>query len=580
MNRLKKLGISIIFFIGLILISNKVNATSITISPSEPKVGDEVKITVTVPNVHTSSVTADVTGVVSGKIKVVDGSLAGQVNTYSNSATFKCEKEGNINVKVSSDSSAVLNGQYVDVTAQKSVTVKAKDTSSADSNNSGNGITGGNTTASKSTEARLKNLGIKPNDFNGFKRDKTDYSVEVPNNVSKVNVYATPLDSKAKVTGTGDVSLNEGESKKVAITVTAEAGNTKTYSLTIKRKAADEADTQIQENSDASLKSLGIKPDKYDFSGFKKDKTQYTVKVPKDVEEIEIYAEATSSKAKVVGTGKTQLKNGKNNLVVQVTAENGTTQTYTIEVTRGETEASASTTSNSKKDEFGLSSLEIEGLTLKPSFETETYEYKVDLTEDLSSLDINAIATDDDTTVEILGNEKLALGENTITILVRNEKEDKTATYQIIVNKNLSEKEKMSWLKPSTWGREEIIKIIIIAVLIILVVIAVILKIKIAKEKNEEEDLEFPGGEELDKALAEHQVLSETAEMQMNSEFENMGHIEETENLDSSYKENKTGEFDETNYIEDIARSKNYQMDYLNDDFNNKNVSRKKGKHF
>ena len=51
----------------------------------------------------------------------------------------------------------------------------------------------------------------------------------------------------------------------------------------------------------------------------------------------------------------------------------------------------------------------------------------------------------------------------------------------------------------------------------------------------------------------------------MNSEFENMGHTEETENLDSSYKENKTGEFDETNYIEDIARSKNYQMDYLND---------------
>ena len=125
---------------------------------------------------------------------------------------------------------------------------------------------------------------------------------------------------------------------------------------------------------------------------------------------------------------------------MQVTAENGTTQTYTIEVTRGETEASATTTSNSKKDEFGLSSLEVEGLTLNPSFETGTYEYKVDLTEDLSSLDINAIATDDDTTVEILGNEELALGENTITILVRNEKEDKTATYQKIVNKNLSEK--------------------------------------------------------------------------------------------------------------------------------------------
>ena len=191
-------------------------------------------------------------------------------------------------------------------------------------------------------------------------------------------------------------------------------------------------------------------------------------------------------------------------------------------------------------------------------------------------MDIATIATDDDTTVEIYGNEGLSLGENTITILVRNEKEDKTATYQIIVNKSLSEEEKMSWLKPSTWGREEIIKIIIIAVLIILIVIAIILKVKIAKEKNEEEDLEFPGGEELDKALAEHQVLSETAEMQTDSESEDTENIKDI--ADTEKEENKT-EFDGTNYIEDIARSKNYKIDYQNDKTDNSN-SRKRGKHF
>ena len=190
----------------------------------------------------------------------------------------------------------------------------------------------------------------------------------------------------------------------------------------------------------------------------------------------------------------------------------------------------------------------------------------------MSSLDIRTIATDDDTTVEIYGNEGLSLGENTITILVRNEKEDKTATYQIIVNKKLSEEEKVSWSKPSTWGKEEIIKIIIITVLIMLIVIAIILKIKIAKEKNEDEDLEFPGGEELDKALAEHQVLSETAEMQINSGLEDTNNIADTES------KNETG-FDGTNYIEDIARSKNYQIDYQNDKIDN-NISRKKGKHF
>ena len=492
-----------------------------------------------------------------------------------NSLTVNCTAGSSGTVKINVSGTIADSDTANDEKKSGSVSVNIKSASSSNENNSNNGTTGGNTTASKSIEARLKNLGIKPNDFNGFKRDKTDYSVEVPNNVSKVNVYATPLDSKAKVTGTGDVSLNEGESKKVAITVTAEAGNTKTYSLTIKRKAADEADTQTQGDSDASLKSLGIKPEKYDFSGFKKDKTQYSVQVPKDVEEIEVYAEATSNKAKVTGTGKTQLKNGKNTIVVQVTAENGTTQTYTIEVTRGDAGTTATTNS---KDEFGLSSLEINGLTLDPSFETGIYEYKVDLTEDLDSLDIATIATDDDTTVEIYGNEGLSLGENTITILVRNEKENKTATYQIIVNKSLSEEEKMSWLKPSTWGREEIIKIIIIVVLIILIVIAIILKIKIAKEKNEEEDLEFPGGEELDKALAEHQVLSETAEMQKDSELEDTEDIRDV--FDTGKEEDKTETgFDGTNYIEDIARSKNYKIDYQNDKTDNSN-SRKRGKHF
>ena len=490
-----------------------------------------------------------------------------------NSLTVNCTAGSSGTVKINVSGTIADSDTANDEKKSGSVSVNIKSASSSNENNSNNGTASDNTTTSKSTEARLKNLGIKPNDFNGFKRDKTDYSVEVPNNVSKVNVYATPLDSKAKVTGTGDVSLNEGESKKVAITVTAEAGNTKTYSLTIKRKAADEADTQTQGDSDASLKSLGIKPEKYDFSGFKKDKTQYSVQVPKDVEEIEVYAEATSNKAKVTGTGKTQLKNGKNTIVVQVTAENETTQTYTIEVTRGDAGTTATTSS---KDEFGLSSLEINGLTLEPSFETGIYEYKVDLKEDLDSLDIATIATDDDTTVEIYGNEGLSLGENTITILVRNEKENKTATYQIIVNKSLSEEEKMSWLKPSTWGREEIIKIIIIVVLIILIVIAIILKIKIAKEKNEEEDLEFPGGEELDKALAEHQVLSETAEMQKDSELEDTENIKDI--ADTEKEENKT-EFDGTNYIEDIARSKNYKIDYQNDKTDNSN-SRKRGKHF
>ena len=436
MSVIKKICISIIFCIILILINNKVNATTITISPSEPKVGDEVKVTVTVPNVHTSSVTANVSGVVSGKIKVVGGDLAGEAKNYSNSATFKCEKEGNINVEIGSDSSAVLNGQYVAVSAQKSVAVKAKEVANT-TDNQGSTNTGNNTTASKSKEARLKTFGIKPNDFTGFKKDKTEYSTEVPNNISEVTVYATAVDSKAKITGTGKISLKEGNNT-VKVTVTAEAGNTKTYNLTIKRKTATE--------------------------------------------------EASST----------------------------TTTTTTT------TEQETSNTTNTS-NAFGLDSLDIDDITLSPKFDTEVYEYTAELNKDLSSLEISTIPTDDDTTVEIAGNKDLKDGENIITIIVQSKKTKKTVTYQITVNKNVlatennnEEAKEANWMNPSTWGKEEIIKMIIIAVLLILIIVAIILKVKISKEKKEDE-IDLPGADELDRAIAEHQELSELEENENNT---------------------------------------------------------------
>lgn len=444
MNKIKKLCISIIFFIGLMLICNKANATNISISPSEPKVGDEVTITVTVPNVNTSTVTANVSGVVSGKIKVVGGDLSGNPRDYSNSAKYKCEKEGTINVEISSDSSAVLKAEYVDVSAKKSVTVKAKEVANntASSSNTSNNTT----TASKSTEARLSNFGIKPNDFSGFKRDKTEYSTEVPNNVTKVNVYATALDKNAKVSGAGDVQLKEGDNT-VKVTVTAEAGNTKVYTLTIKRRTAAEDATATTTNT-----------------------------------------EATTS------------------------------------------------------DAFGLESLDIKDVKLKPSFKTEIYKYEIDLDKDLSQLDISAIPTDDDTTVEIAGNEDLKDGENLITIVVANKKTKETATYQITVNKNVEvetesngseQVEEFSWLKPSTWGKEDIIKGMIIAVLLLLIIIAIILKVKLSKEKKETKNIDLPGADELDKAIAEHQELSELERLEMNI-------FDTKENNDINSVDNKT----------------------------------------
>ena len=404
----------------------------------------------------------------------------------------------------------------------------------------------------KSSEARLKNFGIKPSeyDFSGFKKDKTEYSVSVPSNVESVEVYAEPVDNKAKVSGDGKVTLNEGNNK-IGVKVTAEDGTTKTYTLTIKRKTVAEEEA---ENGENRLKSLSIKPEEYDFTGFNSETTEYTAEVPNEAEQIEIVATAMDSKAQVTGTGIIDLEEGENELKIEVIAVNGDKKTYTLTVTRKEAEA---------KEVLGLSTLSIVGLKLNPSFKVGVYEYTAELQEDLTSLEITAKANNEDATVEIVGNENLKEGENVITILVENEETKEVATYQITVNKNVAMTEEVieqtSWLKPSTWGKEEIIKIIIIVVLIILIICAIILKKNISKESPKSKKMDLPGAEELDKAIAEHQELVDG---------ENETIVEEMDIV-----ENIDQKLEEQNYIEEIAKNK-----FAVEDYDEK--PKRRGRHF
>ena len=152
----------------------------------------------------------------------------------------------------------------------------------------------------------------------------------------------------------------ESGSKKVTITAKGEG------SATITVKAQDVADTSEKvvsgsksvtikvgsssnnnssddnkssnKSSNANLTTLGITPKDYDFSGFSKDKTSYSVTVPNDVDSLEVKYEKADSKAKVKVTGNDNLEVGTNNIKVVVTAENGTTKTYTIKVTKLATE--------------------------------------------------------------------------------------------------------------------------------------------------------------------------------------------------------------------------------------------------
>ena len=366
-------------------------------------------------------------------------------------------------------------------------------------------------TPTKSSEARLNNLGFNPNDFKGFRSYKTEYDVVVPNNVSSVKVYAEPKDSSATITGTGTVNLKEGLNT-VKVTVTAEDGVTKkTYTMNITRLTAEEDNPE--DESEARLKNLGIRPTEYDFSGFKRDTTKYTVEVPNELTEVEVYAEAVNSDAKITGTGKVTLQEGENTVNVEVTAPDGTTKkTYTLVITRTAstaTEEPEEPTDNEEKV-FGLSQLLVKGQSISPKFSENVYEYTIGLTEDLSSLDIEATASDDNATVEIVGNENLQNGENIITILVSNAETGKNATYQIIVNKNVQDATvvaKVDWLKTSTWGTREKIIVGVAIALVMIIIVAIVIKVRLAR--RDDDDMDLPGGEELDRALLEHQEIED-----------------------------------------------------------------------
>ena len=77
----------------------------------------------------------------------------------------------------------------------------------------------------------------------GFNNDTANYSVVVPYSASSVTITATPKNSKAKVSGAGTVQLKVG-SNTVKITVTAENGSQRTFTLTIAREA-DKGDFSI-----------------------------------------------------------------------------------------------------------------------------------------------------------------------------------------------------------------------------------------------------------------------------------------------------------------------------------------------
>ncbi len=242
----------------------------------------------------------------------------------------------------------------------------------------------------------LKSISINGNAIAEFNKNVTNYTINTKS--SKIVIDAKKTSKYSTMTGTGEKKLSCGTNTQV-ISVKAQNGTVKNYTLTINRKC----DNNFLKGINISSGTLSPQ--------FAKNIYKYTVKVGKDIERISISGIKNLQTQTISGEVQNQeIKNGKNSFALVVYNNGDETKTYNIIV---EKESSKS------NEKIYLSSLSLSSGNI--AFEKEVYEYNTKVLYEVNKIDVLATPENNKHTVNIEGNESLKVGENTITITVKDE---------------------------------------------------------------------------------------------------------------------------------------------------------------
>ena len=349
MKNLKKLILPII--IAIMLVPNIVNASSGSISVSSSSqgiVGNQLKVTVTVSSntalggwefslgydsnyLELSSAPSEAKGT-----SIVGYATNSSTKSKSYSYSFKIKKSGSTTIRVKDTDGYGWDESPMQFSnGSKTVTLKTQE----------------EIEASYSKDAYLKSLGVEGYSVTPeFDKEKYEYELEVENEVEKVTINARVNDSNASVAGTGEKELIEGPNK-FEIVVTAQKGNSLTYTLTVTRKELDPIKVTIGDKDLSILRKKDYLP------------TELTGMIEKTViyegEEIPaLYSDITD--ITVVG-----VKNESGDVLTYI-YENGTITNPYIELSsniKGIVPLNAE--ANEEFKEYTIKEIEIEGLKIK-----------------------------------------------------------------------------------------------------------------------------------------------------------------------------------------------------------------------
>jgi len=299
----------------------------------------------------------------------------------------------------------------------------------------------GTLTVIASSNANLGDLTISEGTLSpAFAEGTKDYTATVPNDIKEITVTPTTADAAATVTVNGvevpsgtpsnNIPLHVGENEITTI-ITAQDGTINTYTIIVTREPSNNAGL-----GDLAISEGALSP------AFTEGTKEYTATVPNNIEGITVTATTADATATVTVNGvevpsgtpsnNIPLHVGENPITTVITAQDGTTQTYTIVVTR------------EPSNNADLRDLTISEGILSPAFAEGTKDYTVTVPNGIKEIKVTPTTADATATVTVNGKEvpsgtaseniPLEVGENTITTVIT--AEDGTInTYTIVVTR-------------------------------------------------------------------------------------------------------------------------------------------------
>ena len=452
--KVKKILLS--FMITLILFSNfNVKAASYSFNftgPSEATSGQTVTLTITANGL-------------TGKVSLSSTNASLSTNSVwveKNSVNVTATITG-FPAKITATPSELTDNEYNIVSiSSKTITINQKQTSSggSGSGNTGSGSTGGTNQGGSSGGSSGSNTGSSGGTSSGGSS----------NSGGSTSGSGTSGGSSSNRPSSGG---NSGSTSRPQTGTSSTQSPDGTY--VPNDSNIDDGSVKSSNNylSSITLNAGNLSPEFY------RETFEYTVEnLPEDTLELEINATAEDERAHIGGLGVVSLNPGENRIQIEVTAENENVREYVLIVNRKQ---------DLVESDLRLTTLEISQInkngefsTLEIPFDKETFEYDVEVDNDIVDLDVNPTVEREGIIVETTGEKNLKDGENIVSITLKAQNDQNIQTSYVV---KVNRKSGME-VSANVGQEDETWKIVVIGISLLILVIEIIAYIWMRKHNR------------------------------------------------------------------------------------------------